>query len=217
MIISYLRIYRRRPISLGGRIVALDAVELNLVGRKAMDRAHRLSKDVESFKRKYPNYEFARQTYILQRLQKSKSVLDVGVGRGYFANMLQWSKKFDRVCGIDIVDRPASRFVKGVDFKQMSVTDIKYKTNEFETVTCMEVLEHLEPEDLDVALKELRRVCKGQLIVSVPYHEPLPLPSYHKQQFTEKTVLKKFPGARYSLMLKKPVNRVPWLLIDENQ
>ena len=54
--------------------------------------------------------------------------------------------------------------------KQGSVYELPYKDNSFDLVICTEVLEHLE--EPAKALKEILRVSKKYLIISVP-NEPL--------------------------------------------
>jgi hypothetical protein len=81
----------------------------------------------------------------------------------------------------------------------------------------MEVIEHLPDGKLERVLAQLRRVAARRLIVSVPFCEPLPLPHYHQQQFTAERILSMFPTAKFTLFLKSPVTRVPWMLIDEPQ
>jgi len=126
--------------------------------------------------------------------------------------MIWRQNKFEEVHAIDIVDRTLP---KSVFFRKMSVDNLDYEDNFFDCLVCMEVLEHLEDKHLPSAIREIRRVTQGQLIMSVPYCEPLPLPHYHKQHFNEARIRELFPNARYSLLLKEPIMRVPWLLMEE--
>lgn len=198
-----------------GEIVALAGIEPNSQARRAYERALHVAKDKTRYDRKYPPFEWGRKTFVMSKLRAGSSILDVGVGRGYFINMVKWSKRFERVQGIDIIDHNPRRFAKGVKVTKMSVTQLQFADNEFDCVTCMEVLEHLTDDELPLALSEIRRVAKNQLIMSVPFEEPLPLPEIHKQQFTEARISSLFPDAKFSLMVKYPVNRVPWMLIEE--
>jgi ubiquinone/menaquinone biosynthesis C-methylase UbiE len=203
-------------MSLIGTIVSLEAIKPNMVAEKAYRRALRIHKDNKTeFDKKYQPHEWSRLTYAMRKIKPGKSILDVGVGRGYFVNMLQWSKKFEKVSGIDIIAHNQSKFAKGVSVSVMDVRGLQLPDNAFDTVICMEVLEHMPENETSGALAELRRVARNQLIVTVPFLEPEPIAKYHKRRFTEDDVKTLFPKARFSLLLKSPVNRVPWLFVDE--
>ncbi len=49
---------------------------------------------------------------------------------------------------------------------EADVQNLPFKDNSFDIVTCFEVLEHVP--DPVAAMKELRRVCKHRLLISVP-------------------------------------------------
>jgi ubiquinone/menaquinone biosynthesis C-methylase UbiE len=203
-------------MSLIGTLVALEIVTPNVEAEEVYQRALRVHKnDKAAFDKKYQPYEWARLTYAMRTIKPCKSVLDIGVGRGYLVNMLQWSKKFEKVSGIDIIAHNQSKFAKGVAVSVMDVRELEFPDNAFDTVICMEVLEHMPEKETLGALAELRRVARNQLIVTVPFMEPEPIAPYHKRRFTEDDVKTLFPKARYSLLLKSPINRVPWLMIDE--
>jgi len=90
-----------------------------------------------------------------------KSVLEVGVGNKTVNNYLKSR-------GLD---------VKSVDFdknlKPDVVADVRkmpLKNKQFDAVLCCEVLEHIPLDELPKALRELTRVSKKYVIVSVPYY-----------------------------------------------
>lgn len=164
----------------------------------------------------YSEADWRRLDYMLSILPTSGSILDVGVGPGAFVQMLVLSGRYERVCGIDI--RKQSKFVTICDFERhdMYVQNMSFEDASFDTVVCMEVLEHVEFPDFVKGLGELRRVARGELYMTVPFEEPEPLPNYHKQRFEVADLDRHFPSARRSLM-NKPNNRgVPWVLLKEN-
>jgi SAM-dependent methyltransferase len=145
------------------------------------------------------------------------SVLDVGVGPGAFLNYLALSGRFDRVTGID--KRRYTKFVElapDLDYQIMDIGDMSFPENSFDTVFCMEVLEHLDSRTLEAGLASLRRVAKKKLVMTVPFDEPLPLPSYHLQHFDEQRIRATFPDAEIVLVHRdKERSTWPWAMLIE--
>ena len=50
-----------------------------------------------------------------------------------------------------------------------SVTELPFANSTFDTVLCAEVLEHIRFDDVPRALGELRRVARGQVVISLPH------------------------------------------------
>lgn len=146
------------------------------------------------------------------------SVLDVGVGPGAFLNYLASLGRFDRVTGID--KRRYSKFVQLVpdlDYRIMDIGNLSFPDNCFDTVFCMEVLEHLNTRTLEAGLAALRRIAKKRLVMTVPFNEPLPLPSYHLQHFDENRIMATFPDAEISLVHRnKDRSTWPWAVLIED-
>lgn len=156
--------------------------------------------------------DWGRTTCVLGRLEPGAKVLDVGVGAGQFVNMLAASGKFDEVTGLD-----RTRFNKYSEFHPIrrfdgSVAELPFPDDEFDSVTCMEVLEHVPAEVLEAGLGELRRVCGRQLLMTVPYDEPEPMSKGHVRRFTDADLVEMFPHASFTI-LDRP--RKPWVLIEE--
>lgn len=88
-----------------------------------------------------------------------ESVLEVGIGNGFVVNYLKQR-------GIDIttldIDVRLNPDCVG------SVLDIPFTSSNFEVVACFEVLEHLPYEVVYKALKEIHRVTKKHVILSLP-------------------------------------------------
>ena len=99
----------------------------------------------------------------------------------------------------------------------MSVTALDFPDGHFTTVTCLEVLEHLPEDQLPAALAELRRVCRGTLLVSVPFREPAPLARFHRSRFDESRLLELFPQAERAILLKRDLLKWPWALCIEHR
>ena len=63
----------------------------------------------------------------------------------------------------------AKQFHTGIDFRVGTLYSLDFPDKAFDVVICSEVLEHLEKPEM--ALKELQRVTKSVLLLTVP-HEP---------------------------------------------
>lgn len=183
---------------------------------------------VKFFKEKYPGkgtgiysrWDWQR-LLAAYKLVCGKLVLDVGIGIGAFSNILVQSQRFERVVGIDI--KKNSRLIlpqEGLyEFYIMSILDLKFKNQEFDTVVCMEVLEHLEPNDFIPALEELRRVTKKRLIVTVPFYEPEPLWHFdrrggHRQRFDYEKLSSFFPNAVATILNRG--KGIEWIVLLED-
>jgi len=161
----------------------------------------------------YHRDDWRRVSYVADVLRPGGDVLDVGVGAGQFLNVLARSGKFGSVVGIDKV-----RFKKYTEFEPNmtkldgDIADLQFEDDSFDVVTCMEVLEHV-PSDVFVAgLAELRRVCRGQLIMSLPFCEQEPISKTHVRRFEAADILRLFPDASYTV-LDRP--RMPWVILEE--
>ncbi|MBI5118363.1 class I SAM-dependent methyltransferase [Candidatus Poribacteria bacterium] len=156
--------------------------------------------------------DYRRLSYVYSCIKHFGSVLDIGVASGQFMNILAMSGKFKRVCGIDIEQHSKyARFTDSYEIHTAGVDNMPFGEKEFDVVTCMEVLEHLDSDTFQKALGEIRRICRLQLIVTVPLNED-PLPPYHRLRFTEEDVARYFPHAGYRLLIRHPPRRLSWLL-----
>jgi SAM-dependent methyltransferase len=157
--------------------------------------------------------DWHRVSYVAEMLRPGRDLLDVGAGAGQFLNMLARWGKFDSVVGID-----KARFTKYTELEPAmskldgDIANLQFEDDSFDVVTCMEVLEHIPPEVFVAGLAELRRVCRGQLIMSLPFCESEPLSKTHLRRFEADDILEIFPNASYTL-LDRP--RMPWMIMEE--
>ncbi len=102
----------------------------------------------------------------------AKSILDAGCGEGFTMNKILKSGVGRKIEGIEY-SKDAIEYGKklfpDLKFVQGTVYELPYKNNSFDLVVCTEVLEHLG--DPTKALKEMLRVSRKYLIISVP-NEP---------------------------------------------
>ena len=110
------------------------------------------------------------QLHIAKLVEKCHptSILDVGCGDGRFLGLL--SDTIPRRVGVDLSEKAisyAKAFHPDVDYR---CVDIKDLDENFDVITCIEVLEHIPEEQLYSFIKNLFRRCNpgGKLIISVP-------------------------------------------------
>lgn len=101
------------------------------------------------------------------------SVLDVGCGEGFTLDRLYREKIGKNLEGIEYLDtaiKIGKKIHPHITLTKGDIYTLPYKDNSFDLVLCTEVLEHLA--DPKKALKELVRVSKKYLLLSVP-NEPI--------------------------------------------
>ena len=97
---------------------------------------------------------------IKEALQSTpSSVLEIGPGSGIVSHVLRANGI--RVTTLDIDPRLQPDVVG-------SVTDLAFLEDAFDTVLCFQVLEHLPFDALEPCLRELDRVARSSVILSVP-------------------------------------------------
>jgi ubiquinone/menaquinone biosynthesis C-methylase UbiE len=102
-----------------------------------------------------------------------KTILEVGCGEGYITHRLANRHKTSLTFAIDLsldILRQASAQCGDSDFVCASADNLPFHDKHFDLVVCVETLEHLEEPLL--ALREIERVCKQYILVSVP-REPI--------------------------------------------
>lgn len=108
---------------------------------------------------------------------KFDSLLDVGGAEGYKAAMIKFFFGV-RVRNCDISSEACKRAkeIFKIESDTIDILKLPYKDNEFDVVLCSETLEHIP--DLEAATKELIRVCKKAVIITVP-NEPKEVIDYN--------------------------------------
>jgi 2-polyprenyl-3-methyl-5-hydroxy-6-metoxy-1,4-benzoquinol methylase len=117
-------------------------------------------------------WNFFRHLVNLTASKKVDSILDVGCGEGFTLNRLKEHGIGKKLEGLEYSKAAillGKKTYPDIKIVQGSIYELPYKDNSFDLVLCTEVLEHLDkPQD---ALKELVRVSKKYLVISVP-NEP---------------------------------------------
>jgi len=114
----------------------------------------------------------------LEECKGGERVLEVGFGTGLaFLNLCEHYKE---IHGIDLTaDVPAVEAVfkpynLPLFLRQGDVLKMPYEDNQFDTVLLVSILEHLQPDDLRKAFREICRVLKpgGQMVYGSPVERP---------------------------------------------
>lgn len=94
------------------------------------------------------------------------SVADIGCGTGVLLNHIRKGNgELQRLAGVDFVIDDASK-LSGIEYFAARIENLPFKDNEFDTVVCTHVLEHVL--DFRKSLAELRRVAAKRMIIVVP-------------------------------------------------
>jgi SAM-dependent methyltransferase len=111
---------------------------------------------------------FERLREIVEPL-RPQSALDAGCGEGETIARLRDALP-DRVAAVDILDECVAftgRRLPFVEARQASVYELPFDDDGFDLVLSLEVLEHLDSPA--AALRELGRVARRDVVLSVPY------------------------------------------------
>jgi ubiquinone/menaquinone biosynthesis C-methylase UbiE len=185
-----------------------------------------LSEVRDIYQARYPNKEggvFAKRDWnrcmAALELVSGPEVLEVGVGPGQMFNGMARMPGVTRLVGIDLTWNKKLIRPEGCTLERGTIMRLQFPDRSFDTVSCMEVLEHLDPIDFPKALHEIRRVCRGTLIMTVPFDEPEPLwhydrPGGHRQQFSPEKVDRWFPHAERR-MVRRGKGQWPWIMLVE--
>lgn len=117
-------------------------------------------------------------------------VLDVGAGSGLYGFLLKHcydktfhNKPFEQVDAVDFSEKSVNYLRVSGNYHNVYFTNsckLPLEDDKYNTVLCIENLEHLYEEEIYDALKELYRVCKERLIISTP--PPLMVGNYTDTQ-----------------------------------
>ncbi|HEY3943424.1 MAG TPA: methyltransferase domain-containing protein [Acidimicrobiales bacterium] len=113
--------------------------------------------------------------YLLWRNFRAQHTLDVGCARGFVVEALRELGVDAHGCDVSpyAVAHAAPGALGFVRLGDLGRT-LPYADGEFDLVSAMEVLEHLEPAAVPAALRELGRVCGGVLYATIPSFGPNP-------------------------------------------
>jgi len=141
----------------------------------------------------YPTY-LAKMKFIreyLWKIPKASRVLDLGCGEGVLVE--EFLKLGYDIIGLD--ENYSSEFVLRGDIRKTPFSGMQ-----FDVILCLDVIEHLNYENQEMAISEIRRVLKddGVVILTIPNlaHFSSRLGFLLKGQLVRTASIKKHPGDR---------------------
>lgn len=97
------------------------------------------------------------------------AALDIGARDGHFSVLL--AERFASVVALDLekpgIEHPRVVCVRG------NAAKLEYPDRTFDFVFCAEVLEHIPPDILPTVCREIERVCRGSVLIGVPYRQDI--------------------------------------------
>ncbi len=151
------------------------------------------------------------QTREISSREEIKSVLDIGPGTDFLASVLKIHRPDIEYKTLDVADDVEPDFIG-------SVTKIPLPDNSYDAVCAFQILEHIEFSDFETALKEINRVSKKYVFISLPHFGPsielqLKVPLFRRIQIATKIPWYKkheFVGEHYWEIGKKgyPAKRI---------
>ena len=105
-------------------------------------------------------------------VEEGKTYLEIGGGYGKWPYLMKISHKPPSIIVGGDIDKDAIMFVKEHRTYDHSLFfDARYvpfRDNSFDTVLCLEVIEHIEKEAADLVFSDSERVAREKVIVSTP-------------------------------------------------
>jgi ubiquinone/menaquinone biosynthesis C-methylase UbiE len=114
----------------------------------------------------------------LDELSGGKRILEIGFGSGL--TFLNLSEQYQEIWGLDLtsdVEKITDQFrEKQIEtfLQNGNVLAMPYPDDFFDSVLLISILEHLHPQEQEIAFREIRRVLKpgGQAVYGVPVERP---------------------------------------------
>ncbi len=119
-----------------------------------------------------------RHKIVFKNLNLKKSILNLGIGSGFFEKRYIFPFRPKQFVGTDITNDLLNNLIDNFPnyvFRKEYLTSLSFNDDSFDQVILMEVLEHIKPSETFFVLSEIRRVLKknGKFIVTIPINEGL--------------------------------------------
>ena len=113
--------------------------------------------------------EQERIASLMRLLPPGGRVLEIGARDGYITRLL--ADRYEEVVALDLTEPTIE--APRVDCVAGDVRSLDFPPGHFDVVLCSEVLEHIPPQDLAQACRELARVTKSHVVIGVPFEQDL--------------------------------------------
>jgi len=154
----------------------------------------------------------------------AKRLLDVGTGNGAFLSFLENGSTRFELRGLERSKSAIEASKCRAEITEGSIEALPFGDLAYDTVTALEVIEHLPHGVYPKALAEMARVSASQVVISVPYRERRLMvvcpecgcrfsPIFHMRTFDEDKLKGLVPGFRLTGHEYVSTN-VHWLLTD---
>jgi ubiquinone/menaquinone biosynthesis C-methylase UbiE len=103
---------------------------------------------------------------VVNRMPKDANVLDVGCGIGKLYRYIPGTMTYT---GLDLTEHfleIARTENPGINVVHGSALNLPFDDNEFEYAVCKDFLEHVDPDDVQVAVQEMARVASRGIIIA---------------------------------------------------
>lgn len=153
----------------------------------------------------FDEIERARFDFVIARIDPAvRSLLDVGCGNGLFLKRVR--EKRPDITVLHGADRSAAALAHvEAERTQSSIDALPMADGSFDCITCLEVIEHLPANVYAGALRQLARLPRQQLIITVPKDQDLSVgrvecpacrtlfnPDYHLRSFDDAKLARLF-------------------------
>lgn len=100
------------------------------------------------------------------------SVLDVGAGNGAFLRTLAEHRPGLALQGVERSETAIAAAVCAAPLRRGEAQALPYADRSFDLVTSLEMIEHLPFGVYETALREMERVARRYILITVPFREP---------------------------------------------
>lgn len=115
--------------------------------------------------------------WLLNRLikkNKVKTILELGCGKGDFADLINKNHQFD-ITGVDIFEPYFEKCREKGMYKKLLKGDLtkklKFRNRSFDEVVCLQTIEHLSKEDGASIISQMEAIANNLIVISTPNGE----------------------------------------------
>jgi ubiquinone/menaquinone biosynthesis C-methylase UbiE len=155
---------------------------------------------------------------------KTEHLLDVGTGNSAFLSFLEQRSVPVDLHGLERSKAAIAASRCRAKITEGSIDELPFDDRSYDTVTALEVIEHLPFAIYPKTLAEMARVAASQVLLSVPYRERRLMvvcpeckcrfsPIFHLRSFDEETLKGLVPGFRLA-QYEYVTSDVHWLVTD---